>query len=151
MNLTDKKSTILLDLSAEPQRQAKASQGIAAIEAGIAELAQLGYRFAAVEAETTHTPSEPQEYPKMLYRATEYPFEVTVDDGDAEAEARKRGYTGPLDAPPSQSAMNSQPLNPTTAPPVHAPKPPITDHDVLEQRIANNSGASTPTTDVGKS
>ena len=100
MNLSEVKSSIISNLTSEPQRQAKAAAGIASIEAGIAELAALGYSFAAVESNTAHSPETPIEFPKMLYRSGEYPTEITVDDEEAEADARSKGYVGRNDPEP---------------------------------------------------
>lgn len=143
MNLTEKKSEILLALSAEPQRQAKASQAIANIEAGIAELASLGLSYAAVEAQTSHTPASPQEFPKMLTRSGDYPNELVVNDENEESDARKDGYVFAGDAKPTiQPAVNSVPdADPV---PAKAPTPAMTDKQVLDARMAAGSGTSTP-------
>lgn len=151
MNLSDYKADLLLQLSAEPQRQAKASQAIAGIEAGIGELAALGYRFACVEALSTHTPEPPQEYPKMLYRSGEYPFDITVEDEDGEREALERGYAGRGEAMKAlEPAVNSEPKNPIPGENFQAPKPALTDKEVLDKRIDAGSGASIPSQPVAQ-
>lgn len=122
MNLPELKDRVNLELAASPQRLAKAVAGIDSIGAGIAELAALGYQLTVVEQVGQHAPV-PDEFPKMLYRRDPYPFELTVDDEVAEADARKDGYTGRNDPAPvasiaAQTVRNSKPAL------VESPKPP---------------------------
>lgn len=146
MDLNEYKGRLTLELSTQPQKQAKALAAVDSLSAGIAELASLGYRVAAVDEFTTHEPPRPEEFPKMLYCAGKVPPEVTVEDEAGEAEARKNDYRGLNEAlAPLQPAVDSNPLTPNLAPPAHAPDPPITDKEVLEQRIAEGSGASVDT------
>lgn len=119
MNLSDLRSKVTLDFLDKPQLQAKAVNAVASLEAAIGELSSLGYRYAVVEEFGSHAAPVPQEFPKMLYRTGEFPREVTVDDEEGEATARKLGYAG-LNEPPEAPEPVAPPK---LVPPAPAPQP----------------------------
>lgn len=145
MNLTDLKDRLTTELAMEPQRQALATGAVDSVVAGIAELAKLGYRFTLVPSEHPAVEAQVEEYPKMLYR-NQVPTELTVDSEEAETEARADGYRALNEAvkPVPEPAVDSQPKNSSTEAPVQAPKPAMTEKEVVEARMAAGSGASKP-------
>lgn len=115
MNLNDLKDKLNLELSTQPQRQAKALQGLESIRAGQAELAALGYRLVVEEEALGKNAALPEEFPKMLFLRGGNPPEVTVEDEEEEGKAREKGYAGLNEVPKPKVEVPA---------PVPAPKPP---------------------------
>ena len=151
----------------EPQKAALAAGALASIFAGIGELAKLGYRYDLVEL----VPEDREsivEYPKMLYHDA-----LGTRTVDNEVEENKLGpgwRTTPtlefVPPPPSGKPVVPPPSSPppeviakgastsidsTQSPSLvvdKQPAPAMTDKQVLDKRIAEGSGASTPNVDT---
>lgn len=162
----------------QPQKQKLIQIAIDSIQAGIQELARLGLRYELITEDRTVVPdeypkmlyrAEGEGLVTILVNNEQEDLDA-VDAGYAtQAETKEPTPAAPAlppsedpnipqDAPPELKTGGAQGSAPQLLPgdrnvtldtPVKSPAPAMTDKQVVEQRMATGSGASTPNTKPG--
>lgn len=162
----------------QPQKQKLIQIAIDSIQAGIQELARLGLRYELITEDRTVVPveypkmlyrAEGEGLVTILVNNEQEDLDAVNNGYVTQAETKEPTPAAP-ELPPSEDPLVSQDAPPelktggaqggapqllpsdrnvTLDTPVKSPAPAMTDKQVVEQRMATGSGASTPNTKPG--